>query len=58
MSEFVQNANDGNFTEAVLNTKKPAGGFLDALVRAVPRPGADCRCARRSVRRRRAIHES
>ena len=23
MSEFVQNANDGNFTEAVLNTKKP-----------------------------------
>ena len=23
MSEFVQNANDGNFTEAVLNTNKP-----------------------------------
>ena len=23
MSEFVQNANDGNFTETVLNTKKP-----------------------------------
>ncbi|HYJ13969.1 MAG TPA: thioredoxin [Candidatus Limnocylindria bacterium] len=23
MSEFVQNANDGNFTDAVLNTNKP-----------------------------------
>jgi thioredoxin 1 len=23
MSEFVQNGNDGNFTEAVLNTKQP-----------------------------------
>ena len=58
MSEFVQNANDGNFTEAVLNTKKPAGGFLGALVRAVPRPGADCRCARPISTPASCIHES
>ena len=42
MSEFVQNANDGNFAEAVLNTKKPVlVDFWAQWCGAVPFPGAD-----------------